>query len=345
VSTLTVAYLGPAHTYSYLAAKQLQGRVDLLKSCDTIDQVFGAIETGQAGCGVVPLYNTSSGLVSDSALAILRRLLARTSGDWANRPPEPTQPLAQLCISDSFWLPIQHCLVSWGDLKSIRLVSSKQQALEQCRAWLAKHLPTATRVATDSSAAALPDLADHPDHAAIVSRPAADSLEAPLLLPAIQDQTGNATEFVVVQKDHETKPLTRRWGAWSGPLATLGIPASDAIAAWAQGTARQPAGGSCRESAPDQPPEFEAHYEYWLAESASDGPAGDPPLGPTGCWSGKLVWGRRQYWVDKRSTPQPLDAHEPWTAERSLGHPPRRAWRLGASSWSLERAAPEGLGR
>lgn len=308
VTEISVAFLGPAYTYSHLAAQLVQPDSALLLPCDTIDQVFAAIESRQARCGLVPMFNTSSGLVSDSVVAIVRRLVRHMEPEELALPeaaleldPEDWRcPTSQLCISESIDVAIQHCLVSWGSLSSVREVSSKQQALEQCRRWLDQHLSGAARIAKESSATALLDLRHHPEQAAIVSRAAAAALAAPLCLEDIQDQTENSTEFVVVQLDSERKPVLPVRRDW--------------------------ATNEC--------------FEYLISEVSGTGPESDSSnhlVNETrGGWSGRLFWEGVWYEASKRPLTQRLGQDQPWTGEispaassSSAKAGPVRTWRLG----------------
>ena len=190
-----VAYLGPEGTYSHLAVLQFQPHSEWHIPCATIDQVFAAILTDRATCGLVPLYNSNSGLVSDTAESIIGRLLGLKSLEdqaWWKQP---------LCVSGSLPLQVNHCLVGYGERSSIQRVISKQQAIDQCLGWLQRELPDVVVEATDSSAAALQELQADPKTAAISSLQAARSARVPVLAQDIQDQSNNVTEFVVVQRD------------------------------------------------------------------------------------------------------------------------------------------------
>lgn len=190
-----VAYLGPDWTYSYLAVQKFQRQPEFQLACSTIDEVFAAILTDKAFCGLVPIFNSASGLVSDTAESILRRLLgidAIADQVWWKRP---------LCISGCLPLPVQHCLVGFGQLPKIERVVSKHQAVQQCSRWLQQHLPAAQIETSDSSTASLPFLEQDPSLAAISSLEAAQAAGVPILAKNIQDQHDNLTEFVVVQRD------------------------------------------------------------------------------------------------------------------------------------------------
>jgi prephenate dehydratase len=318
VTTISVAFLGPALTYSHLAAQTVQSDDARLVPCDTIDQVFAAIETRRARCGLVPLFNSSSGLVSDSVVAIVRRLVGSTS-DVATFSPISLKPAAlrsaapttQLCISASLIIPIQHCLVSWGERAGIRQVSSKQQALDQCRHWLDQNLPHAERLATDSSSAALHDLRQQPHQAAIVSRPAAISLAAPLCVESIQDQSENATEFVVVQLDAEDKPVL------TFPLANV-----------TNTTSFEYVISLCAEGAPTTVTDTPGS-PISMVDSASG-------VSPTGSWSGGLFFHSVWFEVCKRPIETPLAGHLPWTGQLpSLANWPEGGPRTDSRSWRL----------
>lgn len=315
----SVAYLGPAYTYSHLAAQLVQPNESLLLPCDTIDQVFATIESHRARCGLVPLFNTSSGLVNDTLLAIIRRLVGRSNNTNSQDRSQPfrenagvtcssTTPTTQLCISASLVVPIQHCLVSWGTRSKIRVVLSKQQALDQCHHWLDQNFPQAERVATESSSAALHDMSKHPEQAAIVSRAAAISLAAPLCVESIQDHPDNATEFVLVQLDAENKPV-------------LGLMRSDKV---------------------NRPTR-----QYLVTQFANGSPKSTAGVGTESSttpdnlssWSGWLQFGDAWYEAQKSPLENPPDPASPWTGELSgfvrsdatQRTSPTQSWRLGLS--------------
>lgn len=314
----------------------LRGSAERLP-CQTIDEVFAAIEEGLATVGVVPLYNASSGVVSDTGVAILRRLLAardaerdaqrdagqemqsdasREAGPFGVRP-FGVGPRAQLCISECFPVAVEHCLVSWGTPATIRTVLSKQQALEQCRGWLGQHLPGATRLATDSSAAALSELSGRPEQAAIVSRLAAQQMLGAWVVEGIQDQRDNVTEFAVVQLDARSKPAVP-------PASSVQRPR----------TAHETGGSIAQADVP--------WYEFVMVAASTTGstmaPVATSVAAPSGLgaglldlseWVGELQYQGASYRLCKRRMPVGLSSSQPWTAAQP--GPPRQ-WRLGAST-------------
>jgi len=337
-----VAYLGPELTYSHLAASGYQPRPERLRACETIDQVFAAIERGQVDCGLVPLYNSNSGLVLDTARSILRRLSAaddppgRARGPAGRAETEAEKPLAQLCISDVQPFAVQHCLVSWGRLETIETVASKAQALQQCGQWLDRNLPRAARQATRSSSAALERLSEQPTRAAIVSRAAAAALAAPLVICDIQTDPQNATEFVVVQLDAvEKRP--RRDGQDLPSAVTL---CEYWVARW-RGSALGRIGETGILEWPD--PGAGAAGEQDGASGSWQGQHGRV------LWQAQLHFGAREYWVGKLAAGRRASPQAAWTATTTgtvadlVGSDKyfERAWRLGAAEVVAAAVDPE----
>ena len=144
----------------------------------SIGDVFAAVESGEASYGVVPVENSTEGVVSHSL-----DLLAESD----------LKVVAQVTLS------VEQCLVGAGPLDQVRKVLSKDIALAQCRGWLSRHLPQAALVETDSTAAAVEIVAKEPaGQAAIASAAAAESRGVAILARGIQDRRDNATRFFVI---------------------------------------------------------------------------------------------------------------------------------------------------
>ena len=128
-----VAYLGPAGTFSELAALGYFGASIVALRCANADEVFHATSAGAADFGVVPVENSSEGVVTrsldlflttplaivgETSLLVRHNLLARPAAD-------PSTALAR-----------------------IDTVCAHAQALAQCHTWLSHHLPAADRLPT-----------------------------------------------------------------------------------------------------------------------------------------------------------------------------------------------------
>ncbi|WP_428304665.1 prephenate dehydratase [Lacipirellula sp.] len=189
---IRAAYLGPAYTYSHLAAIARFGQSAELVPVATIASVFDEVEQGHAQFGVVPIENSTDGRVADS-LECLARLSAVANGNGSG---ESGATHVQIC--GEVPLRIHHCLLGRGARSEIRRVCSKPQALSQCRNWLAAHLPGVKLEPASSSAEAASLAAAEPDTAAIGAEQAAVNNGLSILARNIEDNAENVTRFAVI---------------------------------------------------------------------------------------------------------------------------------------------------
>ena len=174
---LRVAHLGPAWTYSHLAALHRFGSAVDFVPVASITAAFEEVQAGHSHFGVVPLENSTDGRIADT-LDNLSRL--------------PVKICAEVPLR------IHHTLLATGDRSAVREVYSRPQALSQCRNWLARHLPAARLVEVTSTAAAAEMAASRPDVAAIASRQAGVHYGLAVLAEDIEDVAGNTTRFAVI---------------------------------------------------------------------------------------------------------------------------------------------------
>lgn len=185
---LRIAYLGPAGTYSQQAAADQFGAGATLLPFASIDAVFDETERGRAEYGVVPVENSTEGVV------------AQTLDRFISSP---------LSIKAEVLLRIDHCLLARdADAKRVRRIVSHPQSLAQCRTWLAQHFPgvSVEEVASNAAAAAL--AARHAGTAAIAGRRAAERYTLKVVAASIQDLPNNVTRFLVVSNDVRGRPTT-----------------------------------------------------------------------------------------------------------------------------------------
>jgi chorismate mutase/prephenate dehydratase len=178
-----VAYLGPAGTFSEEAALGYFGSSIVRVPCASIDEVFHATAAGAADFGVVPVENSTEGVV------------ARSLDLFLHTP---------LFIIGETSLFIRHNLLRRDNsLGGIQAVCAHPQALAQCHAWLSHHLPDAERrpVASNAEGARLAGL--DASLAAIASTRAASEFGLHVLAPAIQDDAHNRTRFAIVTHPHK----------------------------------------------------------------------------------------------------------------------------------------------
>lgn len=176
---LSIAYLGPAGTYSHAAVDKHFGAFVRGEPCATIDEVFRAAEAGRADYAVVPVENSTEGAVGRT----LDLMLA-----------------TPMSICGEIRLRIrQNLLSNAGSLDRVTTVYSHAQSLAQCVQWLARHLPTAARVAVASNAEAARLAAGEPGTAAaIAGENAAAIYGVAVLAPNIEDEPNNTTRFWVL---------------------------------------------------------------------------------------------------------------------------------------------------
>lgn len=175
---LTVAFLGPAATFTHQAALQRFGSAVDYRPARSIADVFEEVERRRADFGVVPVENTTEGAVNTT----LDRLIE-----------------SETLIGGELYLEIaQHLLSRAADPAEIKRVLSHPQALAQCRGWLAAHLPDVMTEETASTAAAAEAAAADPSVGAIASELAARLYGVPVAVARIEDHPHNSTRFLVL---------------------------------------------------------------------------------------------------------------------------------------------------
>lgn len=173
-----VAYLGPAGTFSEQAAIQYFGSSIERVMCGSIDEVFRATAAGSAEFGVVPVENSTEGVISRSLDLLL------------------SSPLH--IVGETSLLVRHNLLRLTASLDDIDVVYAHPQALAQCQDWLTAHLPNAERRAASSNAEGARLASSNPSWAAIASARAGSEFGLHVASHAIQDDAFNRTRFAVV---------------------------------------------------------------------------------------------------------------------------------------------------
>ncbi|WP_421954707.1 prephenate dehydratase [Polaromonas sp.] len=177
-SPVRVAYLGPAGTFSEQAALQFFGASIEHVPCANFDEVFHATASGSAGYGVVPVENSTEGVVSRSLDLLLH---------------------SPLHIIGELSLVVRHNLLRLTDsMDGIEAVYAHPQALAQCQGWLTTHLPNATRHAASSNAEGARLASTNPAWAGIASERAGTQFGLHTPAHGIQDDAYNRTRFAIV---------------------------------------------------------------------------------------------------------------------------------------------------
>lgn len=175
---LSVAFLGPAGTFTQQAAYKHFGHAIEASPLPAIDEIFRAVESGACQYGVVPVENSTEGVITHTLDSFLR---------------------SSLVITGEVVLRIHHNLMTHAlELGAIDAVFSHQQSLAQCREWLDRFLPGIPRHAVGSNAEAARLAAGSEHHAAIAGEVAAELYGLPIVQRNIEDEPDNTTRFLVI---------------------------------------------------------------------------------------------------------------------------------------------------
>jgi chorismate mutase/prephenate dehydratase len=184
-SPLSVSYLGPEGTYTQAAVYKHFGHQVAARAAAAIDEIFRDVESGAAAYGVVPIENSTEGVVT-STMDLL-----------ANTP---------LSICGEVWLPVHHQLLSMHDrIEDVRMILSHPQSLAQCRRWLDSKLPNVPRMSLASNGLAAKQVAETGQGAAIASAAAGELYGLKVLASNIEDDPNNTTRFLVIGR-HNPEP-------------------------------------------------------------------------------------------------------------------------------------------
>lgn len=175
--SLTIAYLGPEATFTHQAAIRRFGASLNYAPQKTIADVFTEVSKGRADYGVVPVENSTEGVVTHTLDMFVD---------------------SDLKIVSQIVLKVQQCLMSNTPRARIKKLYVHPQSLAQCRGWLQAHLPRVEIVETSSNARSAELAAREPGAAAIGGLLAAEKYQLRVLEQAIQDNAANATRFLVL---------------------------------------------------------------------------------------------------------------------------------------------------
>jgi len=175
--TMTIAYFGPEATFTHQAAIDKFGTSLNYSAQKTIGDVFNEVARQQADYGVVPVENSTEGVVS------------HTLDMFAD---------SDLKIVAQIVLNIQQCLMSKAPLAKIKRLYVHPQSYAQCRGWLAKNLPKVEVIEASSNARSAELAAQDKQAASLGGALAAQKYGLKILAKNIQDNSVNITRFIVL---------------------------------------------------------------------------------------------------------------------------------------------------
>ena len=175
---LQVAFLGPQSTFTHLAAMQQFGLSAQLVPLKSIPAVFEEVERGRAHYGVVPVENSTEGVVNHTLDMFID---------------------SELQVIAEIMLEISHNLLSkTGKMEQIARIVSHPQPLAQCRHWLETNVSEIPLLDVSSTAAAAQMAAEDESVAAIASAAAAVQYGLQVVKARIEDNPHNFTRFLVI---------------------------------------------------------------------------------------------------------------------------------------------------
>ncbi len=175
---LEVAFLGPEGTFTQQATLKHFGHAVKTIPFTSISAVFNAVENGTSAFGVVPIENSTEGVISHTLDCLLTSTL-------------------QICGEVKIRVQ-QNLLTHATELNDITDVYSHAQSLAQCRQWLDVNLPNARQTPLSSNAEAARLIKNNPNAAAIAGMIAAEIYKLPVLAANIEDDANNTTRFIII---------------------------------------------------------------------------------------------------------------------------------------------------
>jgi chorismate mutase/prephenate dehydratase len=174
-----VAFLGPFGTYTHQMAESRFGATSEYVPMNTINGVFKEISEHRAKFGVVPIENSSNGMVNDTLMALNKynlKIVSNTS------------------------MPIHHVFSSnCKHISDIKKICSKDIVFGQCREFLSEYkLDNIELIPVDSTAKAVTLALKEPNSASISSSIAAKLYGLPVLFKNIEDDSSNKTNFIII---------------------------------------------------------------------------------------------------------------------------------------------------
>jgi len=182
---LKVSYLGPKGTYTQVATQAHFGNSILSVPQSTVEDVFSSVEKRESHYGVVPVENSTQGIVSSTLDMFMN---------------------SNLKISGEIEIAIHHNLLSKEKkISEIKRIYAHPQSFSQCKIWLDKNCPKSEKINASSNAEAALTASKEKHAAAIASEIAADIYDLQILSKNLEDNFNNSTRFLVIG-DRDTKP-------------------------------------------------------------------------------------------------------------------------------------------
>ncbi len=174
-----IAYLGPKASFTHQVAESRFGAMSRYIPMGSIKAVFREVNRGTAKFGVIPIENSSNGIVSDTINCLKEY---------------------DLKIIAEIFMDIHHTLATRCDsINEIKKIYSKDIAFDQCRIFLQDcGLDEVELIPIESTAKAAKLAMEEDNSAAICANVAAKLYNLPILFNNIEDCDNNKTRFFVI---------------------------------------------------------------------------------------------------------------------------------------------------
>ena len=173
-----VAFLGPEATFSHMAAIKHFGKTALFYPLPSIKDVFWEVEKGSYDYGVVPVENSTEGVVAYTLDMFMQ---------------------SELKVAGEIYLRISHYLAAaFQEREKIKKIYAHPQAVAQCRNWLSYHFPHIPIYETQSTSLAAQKAKEDLEAAAITTKLAAERCGLYILERHLEDFAHNTTRFWII---------------------------------------------------------------------------------------------------------------------------------------------------
>ncbi len=181
-ATLNISYFGSPGSFTHTAAIKRFGNSAIFHPQPIISDVFRSVEKGECRYGVVPIRNSTHGVVAETIDNFKR---------------------SDLRIYAETHLDIHHQFLSKSAPEEIKRIYTHGQAFGQCREWLDRHYHNAEYIEVGNTALGAERASKEPGTAAIAAELASKIYDVPILFPNIEDRSHNTTRFVIMGYDSE----------------------------------------------------------------------------------------------------------------------------------------------
>ncbi len=174
---IRIGYLGPEATFTHMAAQKEFGSAHDFQPLTSVADVFKAVKENWVDYGLVPIENSTGGIVYNTL-----DLFAEND----------------LKVCSEITMPIHMHLLSNIPLSKVRRIYSHPQPFLQCQKWLRENMPGVIQVETDSTATGVKQAKEDEFGAAIASELAAKLYDFKITARSIEDKKDNTTRFLVI---------------------------------------------------------------------------------------------------------------------------------------------------